>query len=302
MLTTIEMKQHAIAALNARIAHDLALAKECFNVDLVIGKNLKVEFNMKGRAAGQAKMVGSKFGGYDSRKYTIRFNVNMMIMSEKAWWHLLDETVSHEIAHIVDYVQRNKSGHDSRWKFIHAMLNGSSETYHQLEVACAEYEYNVHGKVVKLGPVRHNKIQEGKSYRVEVNGIMRPLTKANFVGVVEKTAMTSVPTRANEVAPYTVKTGVVATQKKVAIAKAVKVAVVKPAATVMPIAANTTSTAKRHTAPSGLIVRHKPSKLADQIWADGIQMKADFIAEYEARGGKSASSAFHSVYAWYIGK
>ncbi|ADQ52777.1 hypothetical protein AsFcp4_216 [Aeromonas phage AsFcp_4] len=304
MLTTIEMKQNAIAALTARINHDLKMANEHFDANLVIGKNLKVEFNLKGRAAGQAVMTGRKAGGFDSRKYAIRFNVNMMIMNEKAWWHMLDETVSHEIAHVVDYVQRQKSGHDSRWKFLHEMLGGQAHTYHQLELATAEYEYNVHGKSIKLGQVRHNKVMAGHYYLTTVNGVSRRLDKSHFVGEVQKTAMNVVPTRDNEVAPYTVKTNVVDTQKKVAIAKAkvvTPVAVVAPKA--LPVAANTAvATPKRHMAPSGLLVAHKPSKTAVQIWENGIKTKAEFIAAYEAAGCKNADRTFSLVVAWFVGK
>ncbi|AAQ17722.1 hypothetical protein Aeh1ORF062c [Aeromonas phage Aeh1] len=291
---TLNLKDQAIAALKARVEIEVKKANELFGVDLVIGKNLAVKFTLRARSAGRAMMQGYSF----NRKYELNFNVNMMIMSEKAWWHLLDETVSHEVAHIVDYVQRGKSGHDARWQYIHKMMGGSGKTYHDLEVPVNQHVYGVAGQKVVVNKKVHDNIQKGHVYRTR-NG-KHPIKPFDYVGPQDKSMLTYVPTRKGEAAP----TVTVVTQKvevkqnKVEIKVPAKVVGKKVAAQVV----DTGDGKKRYAAPSGEIVRHRPSKLANVLWEEGIRDRVKFIAEYEARGGKSASSAFHSVFAWYVGK
>lgn len=51
-------------------------------------------------------------------------------MSEEEQW----DTVSHEFAHIVDYVIRGTSNHDRFWKSIHRAMGGTAKRTHSAEV------------------------------------------------------------------------------------------------------------------------------------------------------------------------
>ncbi|QQG33937.1 SprT-like family protein [Aeromonas phage ZPAH1] len=92
----------------------------------------------KGRSAGRAgyrsKMNVVNGILQSSKEYYIKINLDLMVSCERAWEHIYNETIPHEIAHLVDYVNRDKSGHDNTWRKIAMSLGCKGATYHTLRV------------------------------------------------------------------------------------------------------------------------------------------------------------------------
>ncbi len=80
---------------------------------------------------------------------------------------VLHNTVSHEIAHMVDFALRMRSGHDRVWKAIHRSLGGNAKrTASNVTVqrgrAKNEYLYrNAAGAEFWVGPKYHAKMMKG---------------------------------------------------------------------------------------------------------------------------------------------
>ena len=67
------------------------------------------------------------------------------------------EVVSHEFAHLIDYVVRGDSNHDVFWQGLHKMMHGSGNTYHKFEV-----KRNKRKRAEIVAP-------DGRTYRVTLN-------------------------------------------------------------------------------------------------------------------------------------
>lgn len=130
-----------------------AKVKELYGLDL---SRVVIRFDLKGRAAGQA----SRRSGI----YYIRFNHDML--SRDAFDHLLNETVPHEIAHIVCFINpRLGRNHDIGWYRVCVALGGSGKTTHDEEVVHGKgntYEYITSAGVkVRVGQKHHDYLQRG---------------------------------------------------------------------------------------------------------------------------------------------
>jgi len=89
---------------------------------------ITVRFDLRGRAAGQA--------GRDYRGYYLRFNVDMM--QNSSWDHLYTDTVPHEVAHIVCFVNPMLGKHHNPgWQRVCRQLGGSGQRCHKEEVTYA---------------------------------------------------------------------------------------------------------------------------------------------------------------------
>ncbi|ALY07202.1 SprT-like family protein [Vibrio phage vB_VmeM-32] len=114
----------------------------------------EVRYTCKGNDAGKAS------------KYYVDFNLDTATI--KGNWDRFQNTVSHEIAHYIDFNIRGKSGHDSFWKKLHRFLGGDGSRTHSMKSLSKlkEYVYDVNGHKVTLTSIRHKKIQEkGEVYR-----------------------------------------------------------------------------------------------------------------------------------------
>ncbi len=126
--------------------------------------DIHVYFTLKGTAAGRAsRRVGV---------YSMNFNARMML---EEWDHIINDTVPHELAHILCYYNPVLGkNHDAGWKRICVLLGGSGKSTHNKEVMYAKgktYEYTTeHGMVVRLSQTRHNRIQAGAQYYLMQNG------------------------------------------------------------------------------------------------------------------------------------
>lgn len=123
-----------------------------------------IRFDLKGRAAGMA----SARGGFHSRVYYMRFNRDML--TRDAFEHVINDTVPHEIAHIVCFMDPSLgSNHDRGWARVCMALGGTGERCHNEDVVYGKgytYEYiSSTGKSVRVGDKYHREIQAGQTLR-----------------------------------------------------------------------------------------------------------------------------------------
>lgn len=127
-------------------------------------ENVQIRFDLRGRVAGMA--------GYNivlgQRCYFLRFNVDMI--AKDSFKHIFENTVPHEIAHLVCYENPQLGrNHNPGWRRVCQQLGGTGERCHREEVSYAKgstYYYTTsNGKTVALSQIRHNKIQRGMVYR-----------------------------------------------------------------------------------------------------------------------------------------
>lgn len=120
--------------------------------------NIQIRFDLRGRAAG---IAGRR--GWD---YFMRFNRDMML--NDSWDHLINDTVPHELAHIICFANGSDRGHGWAWRGTCRELGGSGETYHKEAVTYAKgrtYVYTTTtGRVVHISETKHRRIQNGVSY------------------------------------------------------------------------------------------------------------------------------------------
>jgi predicted SprT family Zn-dependent metalloprotease len=151
----------------ARAKEILALAGKMYNLDM---SKVGIALDLKGRAAGMAYQRGSYSSGV---LYGMRFNRDML--TRDAFEHLYNDTIPHEIAHIVCFMKPSLGrSHDSGWASICEALGGSGQRCHKEAVVYGKgvtYEYiSTHGKPHRFSQVIHARIQEGRSYTLRNNG------------------------------------------------------------------------------------------------------------------------------------
>lgn len=135
----------------------------------------ELSFRTFGTAAGKCEI---NYRPYDRHmnKCIIRINIGMMVASQEAWDHVLNETVSHEIAHLADFLLGNGEGHTESWEQCHKLLGGSAKTHHTLKVVTKPrrpnrvYVYSVNGGFVKLTSKQHEAAKAGARFTARVNG------------------------------------------------------------------------------------------------------------------------------------
>lgn len=139
----------------ARCKDLIALANAKFNIQL---PNVDIRFDLQGANAGQAGRIRDR--------YFMRFNTDMM--TNEGWNHLYNDTVPHELAHIVCFYRGNDRGHGKWWRYTCRQLGGSGNRCHSEEVTYAKgntwYYVTKSGMVVALSNTRHRRIQQGGTY------------------------------------------------------------------------------------------------------------------------------------------
>lgn len=120
-------------------------------------RGISFKFDLRGHQAGQTRR--------DWGEYCVRFNREY---AEHDVNHILVDTVPHEIAHIVRFMQ-NDGTHGREWKKVCVDLGGTALTTHTIpKVFCKgrTYEYvTTTGYAVRVSEHMHNRIQGGASYR-----------------------------------------------------------------------------------------------------------------------------------------
>ena len=159
------------AALDRALSDD-SLHSSVAEALRAVKANVKVEMsNRMTRAAGKAS-VEMMFGKIIPSTLTLKLSVPLM---GRATEEEREETITHEIAHLVDYVLRGKSDHGPIWKRIHRALGGTGARCHNidrtgLKRAVTRHEYKDHrtGRVVLFTNGNHQKVMRyGLTHRYE---------------------------------------------------------------------------------------------------------------------------------------
>jgi len=144
--------QEAVNAVRNRCQEVMRLAEQKYGVNM---QAVAIRFDLSGRCAGQACR--------DQGKYSIRFNTDML--TREAFNHVFNDTVPHEVAHIVALMKGVRQAHGWQWRSYCLGLGGSGETCHQEAVVYGKgntYEYTTsNGSRVRLSDTMHRKVQAG---------------------------------------------------------------------------------------------------------------------------------------------
>lgn len=139
--------------------------------------DIDIRFDLRGRSAGQAYRTWNKMGMF---VYGLRFNGEML--TRDAFDHILKDTVPHEIAHLICFMNPGLGkNHDKGWQRICRSIGGSAERCHQEQVILGRgntYEYlTTNGHKVRIGEKHHRIVQGG-----------RPLTFRNNLGTIARSS------------------------------------------------------------------------------------------------------------------
>ncbi|OGU22510.1 MAG: hypothetical protein A2580_08990 [Hydrogenophilales bacterium RIFOXYD1_FULL_62_11] len=135
-----------------------------------------VRFDLKGKTAGWAILERKKALG------TIRLNIEACRV---ALDDMLDDTIPHEIAHLVAEWTRRGHGHDEGWRRIAISLGSTGQRCHTLDLTPARktrrFRYRATcGTEIALSSVRHNKLRKGKTFKLRDTGGI--LTASGLIG------------------------------------------------------------------------------------------------------------------------
>lgn len=148
-----------IAAVRTKTAEVIAKAKSLYRVDL---SSASISFNLRGRVAGWAACKHCA----GVKQYQLKFNQDMIFGNHLQ--DMLDDTVPHEVAHLVCYANPMLGRkHDTGWKRVCIALGGNGQRCHDNEVQYAHggYDYMTDtGHKVTVSNIIHRKIQAGRTY------------------------------------------------------------------------------------------------------------------------------------------
>lgn len=167
------------AAFVARVREVMAMARTKIDGFDMQDEELPIVFFKTGSTAGYARSRGLYI-----RQFNVEFNT-VAIKNNRE--DMLNDTIPHEIAHIVDmYVNGKSDGHGPKWKRIAKALGCKAQRCHNYDIAEARRTRNraiyvaTCGTEVKITVQMHNKIQAGQQrVLTRTNG---KLTSAQFTG------------------------------------------------------------------------------------------------------------------------
>jgi SprT protein len=144
----------------------LDLARQLYGVDI----QPHVSFNLRGRAAGIASCRMCRITRRAS-DFKVRYNPHFI--QGEHFQDMLDNTVPHEIAHLVTYMRPDLGRkHDAGWRRICLALGGNGLRCHAYDVPVTNgFTYRAScGTLITVSKVIHNKIQMGQSRRLKKTG------------------------------------------------------------------------------------------------------------------------------------
>lgn len=118
--------------------------------------HIAVRLDLKGKSAGEA--------GRDARgQYFMRFNREAIT---KHWEDMVNNTIPHELAHVITIVKYGTCRHDADWRHVTRSLGGSADRCHRYELTPAKTKTRFRFKYVTpkgiellIGSKHHNMIQ-----------------------------------------------------------------------------------------------------------------------------------------------
>lgn len=175
----------------AKVHEVMQKANEMYNINV----NLEVKVNVR----------GSRIAGVAERKWgTYRVRLNPLFCQQHPQ-DMLEDTIPHEVAHIVCFALKCCDGHGPNWKRIAKSLGCSGERTHSLSVLdpnkTCYFAVFPNGEKIDIGVNRYNRIMtKNAKFRCKHGQINRDtkfeITKPNL-----KEAVKVVKTEAKAVAP-----------------------------------------------------------------------------------------------------
>ena len=155
-----------------------AKARTSFSGFTIPDSEIPILFVANGRAAGRVRWK-TQLG---RTTYNIEFNIDAI---NKDWDEMVNETIPHEVAHIVDHVYRGKTNHDRFWAMFCHTLGGNANRTHSIPVEKArktmKYRYVAScGTEVWLTTQMHNKVQIGQLRRLSRTGGLIDRTRCTW--------------------------------------------------------------------------------------------------------------------------
>lgn len=157
--------------IKAKVAAVLALAATKYSLNM---SNVRVSYNLSGRVAGYAGCRVNRMTGETSDHF-LKFNHDMITRNDpEVLRDMVEDTVPHEIAHIVCYMNRALGrNHDGGWQRVCIALGGTGNRTHDNEIVFGRgvtYEYTTsNGNKVRLNERRHKHVQAGGTLRYKRN-------------------------------------------------------------------------------------------------------------------------------------
>ncbi|MET0081969.1 MAG: SprT-like domain-containing protein [Sedimenticola sp.] len=122
---------------------------------------VEIRFDLKGTAAGQARMESGAAP-------VIRFNRELMNTNVDGFF---ERTIPHEVAHVVAYsLYRNIRPHGDEWKGIMSLFGADPSRCHSYDISLTRqrrlqrFGYRCNCQSHQLTSIRHNRILRGAHY------------------------------------------------------------------------------------------------------------------------------------------
>jgi SprT protein len=162
-----------------RVAHLTAAANARYGCQMAVPK---VMFTQRGQIAGRASYAA----------HAVNFNKVLMVEN----WADFDQTIIHEVAHLVTRAVHGRAvePHGHQWRNVMVALGGEPRRCHSYDVESVKiertkyrYECPQCGKTFDVGPKIHKKISVlGRTYRCRCSGAVK------FVSVKARTATSEI--------------------------------------------------------------------------------------------------------------
>lgn len=151
------MINHRIQAMQDRVQQVIAKAETLYNIKL----SPQVLFDLRGKRAGCAQCSRCRWTGKVSN---LKVRFNQQFINNENFQDMLDNTVPHELAHLVCYMRPDLGDHhDNGWRRVCMALGGNGNTRHDYKVEIKNgFTYRAScGTEVTVSRVIHTKIQAG---------------------------------------------------------------------------------------------------------------------------------------------
>lgn len=148
-----------IQAMQDRIKQGIAKAETLYNIKL----SPLVLFDLRGKRAGCAQCNRCRWTGKVSN---LKLRFNQQFINNEHFQDMLDNTVPHELAHLVCFLRPDLgNNHDNGWRMVCMALGGNGNTRHDYKVEIKNgFTYRAScGTEVSVSKVIHTKIQAGQT-------------------------------------------------------------------------------------------------------------------------------------------
>lgn len=140
-----------------------------------------LDFSVRGTAAGYADTLyaDERCSVTRCRKpRTLKIKLNSaLLMDKKTRKEMVEQTIPHEVAHLITHILWNKGGHGSHWRWAMYELGLDPDVYHKMKTSntggwkMKRWVYECKCRTHNITSIRHNKAQKGRArYHCQVCG------------------------------------------------------------------------------------------------------------------------------------